>query len=560
MLKEWLPSDLYKLSHYQPKEWLPFKNSHLKALKSMYEQSLKLNDDDLLVAWYQGSHLLAVCDGTIQDKTIFVSNILSLSPQFGFKECICMLESMAKSRRLTQIYLPNFSDVSLAKEKLMNLGFKWETHPKEGYYYEVTYHTGVVLGGGGARGSYQVGAWKALQEVGVSYDLVSGTSVGALNGAFMVQGNLEDAETMWSDIATKKILNLSLDDSENKTRENLIDGVKVLTLSALKENGVDSTPLYHMIEQMIDKKKMYNPNRRPIDFSFVTTQAPKMEETIVSLNDVPEEELSKWLLASSSFYPAMKACDINGRYYIDGGYRNNIPKDILLKKGATELIVVDVKGPGFIKPIRVPKEVTETIVSSKWGLGTVLLFDKDRAVWNMSLGYLEALKAFHVYEGSWYTIQATHYKKEATRLTKGFLAYLKKSDIFNKLGKKVTPKWIMQHHFQPELFGVYLLEETAKILTIDPTKVYSISELSQLVITAFEETKDDRIDEEMLHSLTEWVASYVKQNTPVSERKAMDYINQLLSTNADMVERLFDFSWKPVLQVMFIRFLKERNQ
>lgn len=559
MLKEWLPSDLYKLSRYQPREWLPFKNSHQKALKSMYDRSMALNDDDLIVGWYKGSHLLAVCDGFIHQQTFFVSNIFTVSSSFGFKESFMMLENIAKSRRLHSVFLPDFSDVSLAKEKLIDFGFTWQDSPQKGYYYKIDYHTGVVLGGGGARGSYQIGAWKALREIGVSYDLVSGTSVGALNGAFMVQGNLEDAEAMWSDIATKKILNLSVDESENKTREKLIEGVKVLTLSALKENGVDSTPLYDMIELMIDKQKMYDPNKKKIDFSFVTTQAPKMEETVVSLDEVPEDELSQWLLASSSFYPAMKACDIDGHYYIDGGYRNNIPKDILLKKGAKELVIIDVKGPGFIKPTRVPREVNETVISSKWGLGTVLLFDKERAIWNMKLGYLDGLKAFHVYEGTWYTLAQKNYKKEAVKLTKEFLAYLKMSEYFNKLGKKVTPKWIIQHHFQPELFGVYLLEETARILTIDPTRVYTIDELSYLVVTSFEETKEV-VDEEMLHSVTEWLVDYFKQNTPMSEKKVLDYTNHLVSTKSDVLERLFDFSWKPVLQAMFIRFLKERNQ
>lgn len=96
--------------------------------------------------------------------------------------------------------------------------------------------------------------------------MISGTSVGALNGAFMVQGNLNDAEDMWRDIATNKILNLSLNDKENKTRENLIQGVKNLTLSALKENGADSTPLYHMIETMIDEDQMFDPDKNQLIF------------------------------------------------------------------------------------------------------------------------------------------------------------------------------------------------------------------------------------------------------------------------------------------------------
>ena len=46
---------------------------------------------------------------------------------------------------------------------------------------EKTY--GIVFDGGGARGAYQIGAWKAMQEDGVKISAVAGTSVGAVHGA-----------------------------------------------------------------------------------------------------------------------------------------------------------------------------------------------------------------------------------------------------------------------------------------------------------------------------------------------------------------------------------------
>lgn len=41
----------------------------------------------------------------------------------------------------------------------------------------------LVLGGGGAKGAYEIGVWKALNELGEQFDLVCGTSIGALIGA-----------------------------------------------------------------------------------------------------------------------------------------------------------------------------------------------------------------------------------------------------------------------------------------------------------------------------------------------------------------------------------------
>ena len=47
----------------------------------------------------------------------------------------------------------------------------------------------VVLSGGGSRGAYQVGVWKALRKLHYRYKIVTGTSVGALNGTLMVQND-----------------------------------------------------------------------------------------------------------------------------------------------------------------------------------------------------------------------------------------------------------------------------------------------------------------------------------------------------------------------------------
>ena len=55
----------------------------------------------------------------------------------------------------------------------------------------------VALAGGGSKGIYQVGAWKALKELGIEFEAVTGTSIGAVNGSFMVQGDITKAENMW---------------------------------------------------------------------------------------------------------------------------------------------------------------------------------------------------------------------------------------------------------------------------------------------------------------------------------------------------------------------------
>ena len=66
---------------------------------------------------------------------------------------------------------------------------------------------GLVLAGGGGRGAYQIGVWKALRKAGLERYItsVSGSSVGGLNAALFIQNNLELAENIWKSLCMKKI-------------------------------------------------------------------------------------------------------------------------------------------------------------------------------------------------------------------------------------------------------------------------------------------------------------------------------------------------------------------
>ena len=56
---------------------------------------------------------------------------------------------------------------------------------------------GIALEGGGAKGAYQIGVWRALREAGIRYHMVAGTSVGALNGALMAMRDYDSAVRLW---------------------------------------------------------------------------------------------------------------------------------------------------------------------------------------------------------------------------------------------------------------------------------------------------------------------------------------------------------------------------
>jgi predicted acylesterase/phospholipase RssA len=70
--------------------------------------------------------------------------------------------------------------------------------------------TGLVLAGGGGKGAYQIGCWKALQRRGFHVDALAGTSIGALNVAMMVRGDAKRAASLWQNLSASQIMRLDV--------------------------------------------------------------------------------------------------------------------------------------------------------------------------------------------------------------------------------------------------------------------------------------------------------------------------------------------------------------
>ena len=66
----------------------------------------------------------------------------------------------------------------------------------------------LVLAGGGAKGSYHVGVYRALQQLGWTPDIITGASVGALNGLLFTMGKVQEAEDIWRSMELHDVLEL----------------------------------------------------------------------------------------------------------------------------------------------------------------------------------------------------------------------------------------------------------------------------------------------------------------------------------------------------------------
>lgn len=116
--------------------------------------------------------------------------------------------------------------------------------------------------------------------------------------------------------------------------------MRSLTVTALRENGASTEPLNQIIQNALDGEKC---KASSSELYVCATHLPDFEERVVHFDKEQPAESQAWLIASASFYPAMRAKEIKGEYYMDGGYRNNLPVDVALRQGASECILVDVK-------------------------------------------------------------------------------------------------------------------------------------------------------------------------------------------------------------------------
>ena len=87
--------------------------------------------------------------------------------------------------------------------------------------YELDNHTAVVLGSGGNRGSYEIGVWKALRELNIHYDIVTGSSIGSINAALMATDDFDTALNMWENINEDDVFTDPPSEEEKKLLESL---------------------------------------------------------------------------------------------------------------------------------------------------------------------------------------------------------------------------------------------------------------------------------------------------------------------------------------------------
>ena len=241
-----------------------------------------------------------------------------------------------------------------------------------------------------------------------------------------LSANLEKAEDMYNKIDISNVLDV---DDDINTDKDIFDFRNIFKIikDYTKKKGLDNKPLKELIEKEVDIEKIY---KSDIDFGLVTYSIKSKKALEVFKEDIKKEEFVDFLLASACF-PIYKAQKIQDEEYFDGFFHDNMPINMLIKRGYKNIIAIDLGSKNANKKL-IDKNVYVKLVKPSENLGGIFEFNKDRIKFNIKLGYLDTMKAFNKLRGHMYYFRPYEFNRLLYKFTLEELYGLEyAADIYN---------------------------------------------------------------------------------------------------------------------------------
>ena len=259
---------------------------------------------------------------------------------------------------------------------------------------------GLVLGGGGSKGCYHVGVWQAMNEEGIHFDAISGTSIGALVGIFYTTDAL--------DLITDFVFSMQPGNIASDlpilpmTLKEKVKGTKTILNFIIRyfDSKMDITPLRTHFRMMFDYEAFKN---SPIRYACMSYNDTKKEPHPFFKGEITAENAEDIVMASAACYPAFPKVVIEGEEYVDGMYADNVPIELLktILPNADWTVVVDLHDPGEVAPPALTPDMF--YIQPLLQPGNPLDFSTEHAEALYSQGYLETKKYLGKYAGYLYT-------------------------------------------------------------------------------------------------------------------------------------------------------------
>lgn len=304
---------------------------------------------------------------------------------------------------------------------------------------------GLVLAGGGVRGAFHMGVWKALREMNLELCAVAGTSIGAINGALIAQDEYEKAFKLWRSISIDDIITLP-DGMEGEKNIFKLKNMAGMAKDMYKNAGLNMAPLENILRGIIDEQKL---RASSVDFGIAAFSLTDKKGIYKFIKEIPEGQLIDYILASASM---LSAKTIGSEKLSDGGMYDNMPVSMLAERDISDIITVDVQGIGINRGFfGAGKNIIQ--VRSREPQTGIMDFDKGGISRSIDEGYLAVMKTFGRVMGDIYYFNSEDYLKACGRRGAELIAGM---------------------------------EKAAQILDINNLEVYTVDGLIQKVTEAYE--------------------------------------------------------------------------
>lgn len=282
---------------------------------------------------------------------------------------------------------------------------------------------GLVLEGGGFKGSYQIGAYYALKDCGIKINGFVGTSIGSINAAVLACGFDKKLLEYWYNVNPGNLLGFDerFSNSFNgKVSMNSVLGAFATFKDIIINMGITDEFIRSIVNELVSYKALINSSK---DFGLVTCNISKMKPKYVYKEDIQDQEDLVNHIVASCYLPVFKQKKvIDDSYYVDGGFYDNSPVKLLADLNYDMAYVIDIHGIGFKRKEKY--NVKTVLIEPSRKNGSILELNKSVIRDNILMGYYDTLRIIKKYYGFKYC-----FKKRGNWYFKFIIRNVKKWDM-----------------------------------------------------------------------------------------------------------------------------------